>query len=267
MYSTPFNRITELLIYFISLVYFYNRLCLWLQSDKHQQKGYEDVFSVVLREKTELQTKNTSLLKKIAELERKVKERDSQIKRKDNELMNLQTRREKPHAFQRQNSHEMAVTSGKTKDQEICSLRRQVDNLESADEQHILEVSRKDEEIRQMKEHIEQLQYQKSAAETDAVNISEQVKRFEIQYRTEKEYSQRLRVEIEQLQQQLDVAPQAEVDDKGSHDDEGGARTIARLQSRIKQLIEDVNKLKEHSLEQSRAVLNLRQQAEMSKVS
>lgn len=85
-----------------------------------------------------------------------------------------------------------------------------MDNLESAGEQHILEVSRKDEEIRQMKEHIKQLQYQKSAAETDAANTSEQVKCFEIQYRTEKEYNQWLRVEIEQLQQQLDVAPQAD---------------------------------------------------------
>lgn len=87
------------------------------------QNDDEDAFSIVLREKTELQTKITRLLKKIAELEREVKERDSQIERKDKELRNLQTRKDKPYAFQRQNSYEITVTSGKTKDQEIRSLR------------------------------------------------------------------------------------------------------------------------------------------------
>ena len=215
--------------------------------------------------------KNTKLLRKIADLEKQVKEHKSQVERRDQELQNLkkQTQREKSHVLQRQDSYEKAVVSGTTKDQEIRALKRQLDNLQTvklAGEERMFEISRKDKEIRQLKENIEQLRSRKSAAERDVANISEQAKHFEIQCCTEKEHSQRLQDKIKQLQQQLDIAPLPELDDKPSGGEDGSAKTIACLQSRIKLLTENVTKLKEHSLEQSRAVLSLRQQAEMSKV-
>ena len=234
------------------------------------------MFSIILRDKTELQAKNTKLLKKIAELERKVKERESQVEKKERELQNLiekRRQRDKPHPLQRQSSYEKVVTSSqgsiktKAKDQEIHSLR-QLDNLESVkleDEKHILEISRKDEEIRQLKENIERLRNQKSTAETGMETITKQVEYFEIQYCTEKKHTQRLQDEIKQLQQQLDLVPLSEPG-KSSGGEEGSAKIIAHLRNRIKQLTDDTSKLKEHSLEQSRAVLSLRQQAEMSKV-
>ena len=235
------------------------------------------MFSIILRDKTELQAKNTKLLKKIAELERKVKERESQVEKKERELQNLikkQGQRDKPHALQRQSSYEKAVASSqgsvktKAKDQEIRSLQRRLDNLESVKlegEEHILEISRKDEEIRQLKENIERLRNQKSTAETGMETITKQAEYFEIQYCTEKEHTQRLQDEIKQLQQQLDLVPLSEPG-KSSGGEEGSAKIIAHLRNRIKQLTDDTSKLKEHSLEQSRAVLSLRQQAEMSKV-
>ena len=232
----------------------------------------EDVFNIILRDKMELQTKNTQLLRKVSELERKVKEGQSQIAKKERELQHWQKleQRDKHRPIQRQDSYEKAVTSsqgsGSNKDQEIRSLKRQIDNLRWKGEQRVFEISRNDEEIRQLKENIEQLRSQQSAAETDIVNISEQAKHFEIQYCTEREHTQKLWDQIKQLQQQLEVAPLSEEDDKASGGEESSAKIIARLQYRIKLLNDNISKLQEHSVEQSRTVLNLKQQAEMSQV-
>jgi chromosome segregation ATPase len=211
-------------------------------------------------------------LRKIAKLERKIREGESQIAKKEGELQHLQKqeRRDKRHGFQRQDSYEKAVTSTQgsalNKDQEIRSLKRQIDTLRWEDDQRIFEISSNTEEIRQLKESIEQLRNQKSAAETEVANISEKARHFDIQYCTEKEHSQRLRDQIRQLQQQLEVAPQPEPDDKAPSGEENSAKIIARLQYRIKTLNDNVSKLQEHSVEQSRAVLHLKQQAEMSQV-
>lgn len=245
---------------------------LYLLQGEKPAENEEDVFSIILRDKMELQTKNTQLLRKIVELERKVKEGESQLAKKERELQHLQKlgQRDKPRIFQRQNSYEMAVISGQTsdsnKDKEIRSLQRQLDTFRWESEQYVFEVSKSDEEIRQLKERIEQLQGQKLATETDIANACKQAKHFEIQYCTEREHSQRLQDEIKQLQRQLDVAPLSELEDKPSGGEEGSAKVIARLQNRIKLLNENVSKLQEHSVEQSRAVLSLRQQAEISKV-
>ena len=205
-------------------------------------------------------------------MERKVKEGESQIAKQERELQHLQKleQRDKCHAVQRQDSYEKAVTSsqgsGLSKDQEIRSLKQQIDSIRWEGDQHVFEISRKDEEIRQLKESIEQLRNQRLNAEREITNASEQAEYFEIQYCTEKEYSQRLQDEIKQLQQQLDVASLSEVDDKASGGEESSAKVIARLQCRIKLLNDNVSKLQKHSVEQSQAVLNLKQQAEMSQV-
>ena len=205
-------------------------------------------------------------------MERKIKESKSQIAKKERELQHLQKQeqRDKRHSFQRQESYEKAVTlsqdSASSKDQEIRSLNRRIDRLRWEDEQRIFEISSHTEEIRQLKENIEQLQSQKSAVETEVVNISELAKHFEIQYHTEREHSQKLQDQIAQLQQQLEVTPLPEEDDKALSGEENSAKIIARLQCRIKTLNENVSKLQKHSVEQSRAVLRLKQQAEMSQV-
>ena len=205
-------------------------------------------------------------------MERKLKESESQTAKKERELHHLQKQEQRGqrHGFQRQDSYEMAVISSQdpalSKDQEIRSLKRQIDKLRWEDEQCVLEISSNTEEIRQLKENIEQLRSQKSAVETEIVNISEQAKHFEIQYHTEREHSQRLRDQIEQLQQQLEVTPLPEQDDKASSGEEDSSKVIARLQYRIKMLNDNVSKLQKHSVEQSRAVLHLKQQAEMSQV-
>ena len=206
-------------------------------------------------------------------MERKIKESEYQIAKKERELHHLQKQeqRGKHHGFQRQDSYEKAITSSQgsamNKDQEIRSLKRQIDNLRWEDEQRrVLEISSHTEEIRQLKENMEHLRSQKSAAETEIVKISEQAKHFEIQYCTEKEHSQRLQDQIEQLQQQLEVTALPEQDDKASSSEESSTKIIARLQCRIKTLNENVGKLQKHSVEQSRAVLHLKQQVEMSQV-
>ena len=220
----------------------------------------------------ELQTKNTQLLGKLVEMERKLKESESQTAKKERELHHLQKQeqRGKRPGFQRQDSYEKAITSGQgltvNKDQEIRSLKRQIDKLRWEDEQHIFEISSNTEEIRRLKENIEQLRSLKSAAETEIVNISEHAKHLEIQYHTEREHGQRLQDQIGQLQQQLEVTPLPEQDDKASSGEENSAKIIARLQCRIKMLNDNVSKLQEHSVEQSRTVLHLKQQAEMSQV-
>ena len=243
-----------------------------IQERKTAPNKDEDVFSILLREKTELQTKNTQLLRKLAEMERKLKESESQTAKKERELHHLQKQeqRGKRSDFQRQDSYEKAITSSQgsavNKDQEIRSLKRQIDHLRWEDEQRIFEISSHTEEIRQLKENIEQLRSLKSAAETEVVNISEQANNLEIQYHTEREHSQRLQDQIAQLQQQLEVTPLPEQDDKASSCEESSAKIIARLQCRIKMLNDNVSKLQEHSVEQSRAVLHLKQQAEISQV-
>ena len=205
-------------------------------------------------------------------MERKLKESESQTAKKERELHHLQKQEQRGqrHGFQRQDSYEKAITSGQgltvNKDQEIRSLKRQIDKLRWEDEQHIFEISSNTEEIRRLKENIEQLRSLKSAAETEIVNISEHAKHLEIQYHTEREHGQRLQDQIGQLQQQLEVTPLPEQDDKASSGEENSAKIIARLQCRIKMLNDNVSKLQEHSVEQSRTVLHLKQQAEMSQV-
>ena len=205
-------------------------------------------------------------------MERELKESKSQTAKSEKELHHLQKQeqRGKHHGFQRQESYEKAVISSQdsasSKDQEIRSLKRQIDKLKWEDEQCVLEISSNIEEIRQLKENIEQLRSQKSAVEIEVVNISKQAKHFEIQYHTEREHGQRLRDQIGQLQQQLEVIPLPEQNDKASSGEENSGKIIARLQGRIKMLNDNVSKLQKHSVEQSRAVLHLKQQAEMSQV-
>ena len=205
-------------------------------------------------------------------MERKLNESKSQTAKKERESHHLQKQgqRGQRHGFQRQESYEKAVISSQdsasSKDHEIRSLKRQIDKIRWEDEQFVLEISSNTEEIRQLKENIEQLRSQKSAVETEVVNISEQAKHFEIQYHTEREHSQRLQDQIGQLQQQLEVTPLPEQDDKASSGEENNGKIIARLQYRIKVLNDNISKLQEHSVEQSRAVLHLKQQAEMSPV-
>ena len=138
-------------------------------------------------------------------------------------------------------------------------------------EQLAVQLVKKDDEIQFLKEQCEKKAQQIKQFEEQRYSDREQAKEFEINYRVEAEENQWLRTENEELKNQLDSGF------GGGSDDEcdlvTGAeafevkKTVTGLKARVKDLNEDVVKLRNHSKEQSRQILKYKQQVEVSNVS
>ena len=129
----------------------------------------------------------------------------------------------------------------------------------------------------QHREIPQQLILMSSTSERLAVQLTEKddeihvlKEQCEIEYHVEVQENEILRAENETLKHQLDSGLVVCLDEEG--DDNMGEidnfkRAVSGLKARVKELNEDVNKLRDHSKEQSRQILKYKQQVEVSTVS
>ena len=222
-----------------------------------EQEDSDNVLSTVLEENSELQRKNTRLIKRLADQERKLnsyKEEIQQLKQ-SKKVKTEPVRTEKPehdrklHSFQEQQQGNLQVIS------------KQRDELMS-------ENIRLNQELKKMRESLDFVTRQNSDTEKRIKELDAKSEHFEIEYRTEKEDNDKLRAKIGHLQQQFDsllgINPGVAIESGNSEDQR--AINVGQLQERIKQLNEDIAKVNEHSKSQSRQIMRLRQQADMTKV-
>ena len=129
--------------------------------------------------------------------------------------------------------------------------------------------SQKDEDIRNLRERC-QIQYQQiKALEKQIADLSEQVKHFQCEHCVEVEVNKTLTAETERLRCQL--ANQTSIsclEDTNSEEETitNYKEALTSLKNQIDDLNDDLTKLRDHSKEQSRQILKLKQQAEMIEV-
>ena len=157
-------------------------------------------------------------------------------------------------------------------DRKVRYLQGQHDCLQCVTKQRddlVVEVSRLHQGIKTLQESLDHVTNQSSSSESEKIQeLGEQAKHFDVEYQTEKYDNERLQAENKQLRQQLDtlLVTETKLGALPSEDEDHNKVTIGRLQARIKQLNEDVSKLREHSKDQSHQILKLRQQTEITKV-
>ena len=114
------------------------------------------------------------------------------------------------------------------------------------------EISQLNEENRELQQHID---FQDSSFQVKMKELTEQVVHFETEYQTEKEDNENLRSEMDRLHCQLNSVVASS---SCQHD--------TNFQILIRQLNKDISKLTEHSKSQSRKIMLLQQQAEITPV-
>ena len=120
------------------------------------------------------------------------------------------------------------------------------------------------EEIKDLREKCEARAQRIKSLEEQNTHLAEQVKHFEIDCHVEVEENKVLKSEIETLKHKL--SSEEYIEDTNS-DEETIANYRMVLSGLKKQLDDDVVKLRDHSKQQSRQILLLKQQSEMTKVS
>lgn len=231
----------------------------------------ENVLADVLEQNTKLHARNTNFLKRLSDQEKKYKSCKAQLQIKDEEVQRLKSLLrmvEKPRTVPIVRQAPYVDTDH---DHKVRYLQRQHDNLQTVIKERddlVVEASQMCEENKILRENLEHVTSRSSGSEEKIKELSEQAKYFEVEYRTEKDDNEKLRAENKQLRQQLNTFPISETKLAAlPSEDEGQNKvTIGCLQARIKQLNEDVCKLRDHSKDQSRQILRLRQQTEITKV-
>ena len=143
---------------------------------------------------------------------------------------------------------------------------QQVQLTSSASEKLLELLTEKEDEIRALKEeHSKRLQEMRQL-EDEKQNQNEQAKLVEIEYHVEMEQNEKLRAENDTLKDQLDSGLVASLDEE-DEDIDVLKRKVSGLKARVKDQNDDINKLRDHSKEQSRQVLKYKQQVEVSEVS
>ena len=240
------------------------------QDKPGQSEEREDILAVVLEQNTKLQVKVKGLTTQLADQEKEFSSCKAQLQQKEGELQRLKLLLEQvgkpltaPIGMQ-----ESCVDTDH--DHNLHSLQQQHDNVQNIAKERddlAIEVSRMYEENKILRGRLECVTTQSSGSE-EIKKLSEQAKYLEVEYQTEKNDNEQLRAENKRLQQQLDtpLVTETELSALPSEGESHDKVTIGRLQARIKQLADDVSKLREHSKGQSRQILRLRQQTEISKV-
>ena len=140
----------------------------------------------------------------------------------------------------------------------------------STSERLVVQLTEKDDEIRVLKDQCDKRTQQIRLLEGETIGHCEQAKQFEVDYRVEVQENEMLRAENETLKNQLDSGLVVCLDDEGDEDTgevDDFKRVVSGFKARVKELNEDVNKLREHSKEQSRQILKYKQQVEVFTVS
>lgn len=128
-------------------------------------------------------------------------------------------------------------------------------------------LAEKDDQIRSLKEQSDKRYQQIKSLEEQKRDRCEQAKQFEIDFQVEAEENQLLRAENEVLRNQLDSGFDAELCDEGTNEAGSHRKVVSGMKAQIKDLNDDVLKLRNHSKEQSRQILKYKQQVEVSEVS
>ena len=143
---------------------------------------------------------------------------------------------------------------------------QQVQLTSSASEKLLDLLTEKEDEIRALKEEHSRRLQQMRQLEDEKQSQNEQAKLVEIEYHVEMEQNEKLRAENDTLKDQLDSGLVASLDEE-DEDIDVLKRKVSGLKARVKDQNDDINKLRDHSKEQSRQVLKYKQQVEVSEVS
>ena len=222
-----------------------------------EQEEGDSVLATVLKENTELKSKNTQLIERLADREKKLNSCKGELQR----LKQSRKVETEGHRTEKTDS-----------DRKISSLQKLQDNLWVVSKERdglMNEVSRLNQELKKMRESLDFITRQNSNAEKRIKELDEQSEHFKTDYLTEKEDNDKLRAKIAHLQQQFDSLLGINTDaakETGRSEDQTTAVNISQLQERIKQLNDDIAKVNEHSRSQSRQILRLRQQSEVTEV-
>lgn len=122
-----------------------------------------------------------------------------------------------------------------------------------------------------MRERCETQYQQIKALEKQTTDLNEQVKHFQSEYCVEVEDNKAFKAETERLRRQLAAQTSfscLEDTNRGSEEETiaNYKEALTSLKNQIDDLNDDLTKLRDHSKEQSRQILKLRQQAEMIEV-
>ena len=130
------------------------------------------------------------------------------------------------------------------------------------------ELSEKDEEIMILKESCDARYQRIQTLEQEKADLSEQAKQFEINYRVEDEENESLKAKLAEMNVHLDhlssITDYEENDDERTRDFK---KALSILKNQVKVLNDDLAKLRDHSKDQSKQILTLSQQVEMTTVS
>lgn len=213
-------------------------------------------------------------LQVVAKKQEEIQRLQEQLTEKEELVQMLIDQQLKQHSIT-DGDHECGVSPPVDQSEEkskLCQLQLELDNLRQLSENNVFELTEKDEEIRVLKERCETRHQRIKCLEQQKRDVSEQAKKFEIDYRATLEEKQLLESEIKKLDHRLEARSNlAELSDKDGVQDINGEGVnhegvITNFKVRIKELNDDVSKLREHSKEQSRQILVYRQQAEMTEV-
>ena len=138
-------------------------------------------------------------------------------------------------------------------------------------EQQISEnlVFEKEEQIKCLKGKCEARDQQIKSLGTKNAHLTEKARYFEIDCYVEVEENQVLKSEIENLKRQLEALSSKECIEDASSDERtisNYKRVLTLLRKQVGDLNDDLEKTRDHSKEQSRQILRLRQQTEMTGV-
>ena len=213
------------------------------------------VVETVLKDNSELQKKNTRLLKKLCENEKTIKTYASQLQKNKEEIKRLKKISDKPR-------------TAPVKVQ--AQYKVQPSHQRLADEKVALEdeVTRLKQENSALRGSLDQVTHGNSGYEEKIEEIRVQAEQVEVKYQVEREEKERLNSEVNHLQEQFkSLLARDEKGEVQSSDDTIQSNVIiGRLQRRIKQLNEDLTSLREHSKTQSRQMIVFRQKAELTEV-
>ena len=161
------------------------------------------------------------------------------------------------------------VSSHVTHSQEVLRLQSKVESLQVDVEKYTYAITEHAKEIKMLRERCESRGLRVKSLEEQNRQLSEKATKFELCYHTESEENQSLRQTIERFEQQLNHEPTLddadEIDDCTS-DKTVTHKTVVAQKIQIKQLNEDITKMRGHSKQQSQQIREYRQQAEMTKV-
>ena len=196
-----------------------------------------------------MQQRYSSSMKKISKLEKQLKEA-----RQENELLMEQLG---------QHGGTKSAGSNLSKDQQSQQSEQQVT------ESLVFELTEKEEEIRILREKCDNRYKRIKTLEKQNANLDEQAKGFEVDYHVEVEENQVLKTEIEKLRHQLEALSSVDYTEDTNSDEEtitNYKKAYTALKKQVHDLSNDIAKLRDHSKEQSRQILKLRQQTEMTEV-